>query len=367
VNTGPASLVRMSFSMTVQQLADTIAGKPNATLGDVSDALALVGAGGDPALLAQLVTTPVKPKPDLSDEVVIVDGGVVKRSPWSAFKARIAVWLTDLEAVWSKKTLADPKVQGLISFDVRDDAAERVSLQAFRASNGNLSFRLTKSDGSQFFVINQNGGPAYTGRFGFTMEETTGVGRIQVFSPSGNTGITLQPQGTGSVNVGGSGGLTVAGVPVVTTTGVQSISNKTLSAPTLDSPIVNSPSMKNAANDGQFRVRNAVNGKTVFQVDQVDDAVNGFSINGSTSATKTPQLRAFGDDADVGIRLVPKGEGEIFAGTALDRVSVKRNAIPTSATDVGKPGWWAEDDNWLYVYIGDGTAHAWRRAALQTW
>jgi hypothetical protein len=58
VNTGPASLVRLSF-MTVQQLADTIAGKPKATLGDVSDALALLGAGGDPALLAQLVTDAV--------------------------------------------------------------------------------------------------------------------------------------------------------------------------------------------------------------------------------------------------------------------------------------------------------------------
>ncbi len=312
---------------------------------------------------------PVKPEPELSDEVVIVDGGVVKRSPWSAFKARIAVWLTDLEAVWSGKTLVDPVVQGSVFL------GNDVRMRSERGGNGTYRVLFPRTDlppatslaAASMFTFAQNGGPDYTGRFQLTMEETAGVGRVQVFSPSGNTGIFLQPQGTGSVNVGGSGVLTVAGVPVVTTTGVQAISNKTLSAPTLESPTLNNPILSNASAEGNFAFRNRVNGRLIFQVNQDDAADCGLIITGAGSLTKAPQIVASGDQADVGIRLIPKGEGEIFSGPGLDRVSVKRNAIPASATAAGKPGWWAADDNFLYVYTGDGTVHAWRRAALQTW
>jgi hypothetical protein len=80
--------------------------------------------------------------------------------------------------------------------------------------------------------------------------------------------------------------------------------------------------------------------------------------------TQPPALTASGGDANIDLRLAAKGSGQVTAGG--NPVSTKVN-VPASATAAGRPGQWAEDNNHLFIYTGDGTAHAWRRAALQTW
>lgn len=39
-------------------------------------------------------------------------------------------------------------------------------------------------------------------------------------------------------------------------------------------------------------------------------------------------------------------------------------SVPVSATSSGEPGDWARDGGFLYVYIGDGETHAWKKSAL---
>jgi hypothetical protein len=42
-------------------------------------------------------------------------------------------------------------------------------------------------------------------------------------------------------------------------------------------------------------------------------------------------------------------------------------AVPATATDVGAVGDYAVDASFAYYYIGDGTTHAWVRAAVASW
>lgn len=54
--------------------------------------------------------------------------------------------------------------------------------------------------------------------------------------------------------------------------------------------------------------------------------------------------------------------------SALDGFPLgQKVTVPASATGAGAPGDWAAATGFLYIYIGDGTTHAWQRCAIATW
>jgi hypothetical protein len=384
---------------------------------------------------------PVKPEPEFSDELLIVDGGAVKRSPWSAFKVRLALWLEDLTATWSNKTLVAPKVSGgsmvdgvfigeadrsaawagwsgladrfypSVGFEVSTPLGANTTWNnptaggvpgsdPVRVVSGNrvfqvgdqgtdaFSFDVVDPDNTDHLVIigrfstlDQSRGLAPAGsatglRVNPRYEGSTGnVNGLALNSPVYQDGtaaysvLSIQPReytvGTGSrylidagvfsatnvytrrfaVTPDGAitftGTVNVNGVPAVTTTGVQTLSNKTFTGSTSFSTVV---------------------GKNTLTVGTNSNWVNGLNIFGNVTGGAA-QILATGEDPDVSIRIVPKGEGIIF-GAGSDRVGIKLPAVPATATSDGKPGEWAADNGFIYVCTANDT---WRRAALQTW
>lgn len=78
------------------------------------------------------------------------------------------------------------------------------------------------------------------------------------------------------------------------------------------------------------------------------------------------QLRGPADIGPRDIRLVPLNGGQVLAGSPAAPVAT-RVAVPASVSAAGASGQWAATADHLYVYTGNGTAHAWRRAALEPW
>jgi hypothetical protein len=136
-----------------------------------------------------------------------------------------------------------------------------------------------------------------------------------------------------------------ASTQVVTAGNVVTLTNKTINTATFT---------------GSQAFNHAGSGKSLLALTSNAAAVNGWQIAGGSPGAPA-QLIATGDDTDVSIRLIPKGNGVILSG--LDPVGVKR-AVPASATATGKLGDWAADNGFIYVCTA---ADTWRRAALQTW
>ena len=90
---------------------------------------------------------------------------------------------------------------------------------------------------------------------------------------------------------------TIGGVPIVTTTGTQTLSGKTLTAPRFA--------------DGGF-IADA-NGNEIVVLDTVASAVNEITVaNAATGAS--PSISATGSNSDIDLLLVPKGTGAVKAG-----------------------------------------------------
>lgn len=65
---------------------------------------------------------------------------------------------------------------------------------------------------------------------------------------------------------------------------------------------------------------------------------------------------------------LPRGGGSLYG--QIDYFGYpfsNKYSVPATATDFGKPGYWAADASYFYVYTGDGTTHTWRRTATVTW
>jgi hypothetical protein len=135
-----------------------------------------------------------------------------------------------------------------------------------------------------------------------------------------------------------------ASTQVVTAGNVVTLTNKTIQSPTFT---------------GTFVFQTAA-GKRVFSLPTSPTAVNGIEISPS-GAGLSPQIVPAGDDTDIGIVLSTKGNGRVQ--TLKGPVGVKV-AVPASATDPGRLGEWAADNDFIYVCTA---ADTWRRAALQTW
>ena len=100
---------------------------------------------------------------------------------------------------------------------------------------------------------------------------------------------------TGSVEAQSSG-VTAFGVPVVTTTGTQTLTNKTLTSPTLNGPMATSIKDTNGAN--------------ALGVSATASGVNYTEVRSGTTGTAN-QIRSAGSDTNISMMLVPKGSGSI--------------------------------------------------------
>jgi hypothetical protein len=227
-----------------------------------------------------------------------------------------------------------------------------------------------------FAVFQNSASENFKTRLQVNVDEAANVVRFQALSNatpadnSANTGIDLFPMGSGVV--------TARNVPVVTTTAAQTLANKTLTFPTLTSPLLNDPTLNNPAINAKI-VEFKDAGKTLFAVQGWSTGDPEGYVEVRTARNDFPFVQiggVSGSLADVGIALAPQGKGAVTVNVGADAsptgsartfpVGVKTTVPPNSAT-AGAPGMWAEDGNHLYIYTGDGTAHAWRRAALETW
>lgn len=91
-------------------------------------------------------------------------------------------------------------------------------------------------------------------------------------------------------------GAQVAGAEIVTTTGTQTLSNKTLTTPRVDTAILDT------------------NGNEALRISATASAVNEVQVV-NAAAAGTPALQAFGADTNIGLNLIPKGSGQIFANS----------------------------------------------------
>lgn len=127
----------------------------------------------------------------------------------------------------SNKTLTNPKIQNI------NDLAGTVALQT--ATTGGTNFlQITNSVGNPGFTVVSNNADQSL------FLSPKGSGTVRVFASSGNTptltgagadanhNLNLQSQGSGVVQANG--------VPVVTTTGSQTLTNKTINSATINSP-----------------------------------------------------------------------------------------------------------------------------------
>lgn len=119
---------------------------------------------------------------------------------------------------------------------------------------------------------------------------TAGTPSISATGGDANISLNLVPKGTGTVKAGG--------VDVVTTTGTQTLSAKTLTAPKL-------------ATGGY--IADANGNELIKAVAVVASAVNEVTV-ANAAAAGTPSISATGDDTNISLNLVPKGTGKVQAG-----------------------------------------------------
>ena len=144
---------------------------------------------------------------------------------------------------------------------------------------------------SKLYVIKNN----TTGGFSVTLKTASGTG---VTVTNGNTTIAY----CDNTNVVDSvtalpANTTVGGVAIVTTTGTQTLTNKTLTAPKFA--------------DGGF-IADA-NGNEIVVLDTVTSAVNEITVSNAATAGN-PAIAATGGDTNISLNLVPKGTGVVQAG-----------------------------------------------------
>ena len=299
---------------------------------------------------------------DDDTEVLVVDpvsrsaDRTVKVSPWRVLKARIESWLNG-----SNPTLPLLQDAGQV------DLSGVPEINRFRLVDSGTNLATGVANPRALRIVDHRagdpGGVAYNGsvyQFGYDWDADS-FAKLRVRKngfmlvserqpdPLQPSHIVLVPKaGNVYVSTGeAASALTApqASTQVVTAGNVVTLTNKTINTATFT---------------GSQAFNHAGSGKSLLALTSNAAAVNGWQIAGGSPGNPA-QLIATGDDTDVSIRLIPKGNGVILSG--LDPVGVKR-AVPASATATGKLGDWAADNGFIYVCTA---ADTWRRAALQTW
>lgn len=223
--------------------------------------------------------------------------------------------------------------------------------------------------------------------------DASAVNRLSIYATNAGASPQLLASGTDTnINLDlvskGTGEVRANYVPVVTTTGTQSLTNKTISGPRITGTILD-------ANGNNLLAMNATPSAANYLQLTNGDASSwvGFTALGTaanvpiflypkgagdvvvfTSTGTTPQIRAQGADTNLNLNLQTKGTGVVTANTvpvvtttgtqALSNKTWTSATVPATATSTGTVGSIAYDTN--YVYICTAT-NVWRRAALATW
>ena len=140
-----------------------------------------------------------------------------------------------------------------------------------------------------------------------------------------NISLNLVPKGTGTVQA--------SGVPVVTTTGTQALTNKTLTSPTITAPTITTPNIDGGAGSGSIGTLSSatdanlnIYGKGLgavvlqsgsngvgFKALAPASSVNYLQAQGSASGSAIPLYAVSAVDTDISINLIPKGTGVVQA------------------------------------------------------
>jgi len=178
-----------------------------------------------------------------ADEFAVADSAdsfKAKRFSWANLKAAILVWFGPVKATLTNKTLGAGTVYqnsaGSVGFALSGHASNPAHLLFTTGlESGNVQIR-TEGVNNCDIVLAPKGGVA--GRLdpgGKIIVNTSGAGYDATLLANGvdsNVDWNFIPKGGGTAKV--------AGVPIVTTTGAQSLSNKTLVSPTFSGgPVVN--------------------------------------------------------------------------------------------------------------------------------
>ena len=167
------------------------------------------------------------------------------------------------------------------------------------------------------------------------------TGSAPTITASGETNVSLNlvPKGTGTVQV--------SGVPIVTTTATQTLTNKTLTAPRITS----------ASN-----IADSNGNELILFPATVASAVNEITISNAT-VSNPPSISASGNDTNISLNLIPKGTGTVQANgvpvvttTGSQTLTNKTLTLPTiSGTGVNFSGSSSGTTNLLASATAPGT------------
>ncbi|MCA9334535.1 hypothetical protein KC953_00135, partial [Candidatus Saccharibacteria bacterium] len=277
------------------------------------------------------------------------------------------VTTTDTQSL-SNKTLVSPIVYsgaGSANLSTASDAAD-----------ANLNIY---SKGNSYVVLNNGYGVAFkanalTSSVNFLQATATATGSAPVLYATGtdtNIGINLYPKGSGTVNVNG--------VDVVTVSGTQTLTNKTLTNPimnqimdTVNNGVVAVFTGSGASPTAFHRFYNAVGAGTATVLLTAEGSATNinqrFYLKGTgqfqiyiPTGQTTATVSGIGADGNTNLNLTSQGTGVVQANgnTVLSGV-----AVPATATSTGKQHQVACDGSYIYYCIADNT---WVRAAVGSW
>ena len=195
-----------------------------------------------------------------------------------------------------------------------DTVGSDTNIQLNIRSKGTGAIVLRSTNGNGLTVSAVASSVNYVNIYG---NATGQVPTIQALGTDTNISLNLVPKGTGTVQVNG--------VDVVTTTGTQTLTNKTLTAPKVDfikdTSGNNSLEIQSLGSANWIAVQNKATGSSPSFVSTGSDTDIGinFSPKGNesiqiyTDSGVTPTIRAASPDTNVDLNLITKGTGVVKA------------------------------------------------------
>jgi hypothetical protein len=330
-----------------------------------------------PAGVADIHNLGGKATPVDADELVLADSAAapaftLKKLSWANFKAAFKAWWSVETATLSNKTLDRPTIIAPSICAVTNDTVLAVNsggaavnfLTVFGGNAGGPVQLLAQGADPNIGLnlISQGTGHVYVNN------------QLDLYKASGNADAVIGCGGQAGDVVGldvktQSGTVKVNGVPVVTTTAAQSLSNKTLVSPTLTTPTIDSqytaftgpyPTLFSRKDTLALQTTGA-NGSIHLGMSDVNTE-NFLSVKGGGPTDSNVVVEASSNKSAklVNLDLNTANGGLVKANGAPVARMVPKPAITTSA---GKVGDFSVDSNYLYICWG---ANAWGRVPLDT-
>lgn len=216
---------------------------------------------------------------------------------------------------------------------------------SINVTSGNVT--LTSVDGgadqSRCMILNVSGTPGTTrnivapatSKIYVVINDSDGS---VVLKTSSSTGLTITSGENVVTAFDGSDFVSIASNfsdSVVTLSGTQTLTNKTLTSPKIGTAILD------------------VNGNEVLTINAAGAAVNDLVIS-NAATTNAPSLTAAGSDTNIDISLAPKGTGIVRATNTFSDVFGKIRGVPRSGGAKVAPYTLALTDVGLYIQVESG-------------